>query len=288
MGDFFRSKKFRVIVCVVALLVGIMLYAVTQDGYTLPTTGFVGTILSPIRSVSNSISEGVSDVLQMFSDSSEYQEENEELKQRIAELESELVDYNQTKDDLEELEEFMGVKTDHEDYELSDPCTILGYVENDPFHSFYIDKGSDDGIDVYDPVVTSEGLVGIVSEISDTYATVETILSPSLSVGASSSGTEIIESGIVEGDATLTGDYQCHMIYLEKDTTLEEGDLIVTSNTVGIFPTGYLIGSVVSIEPTDSELSYSAIIEPAVDFENLTQVIVITDFSGKEQQDEEE
>ena len=55
MGGFFRSKKFRIILCVIALFIGIMLYAVTQNGYTLPTTGFIGRILNPIRSVSNQI-----------------------------------------------------------------------------------------------------------------------------------------------------------------------------------------------------------------------------------------
>lgn len=48
MGGFFRSKKFRIILCIIALLIGMMLYAVTQDGYTLPTTGFLGRILNPI------------------------------------------------------------------------------------------------------------------------------------------------------------------------------------------------------------------------------------------------
>lgn len=177
----------------------------------------------------------------------------------------------------------MGVKEEHEDYVLSDPCTIIGYVENDPFHGFYIDKGSRDGISVYDPVVTAEGLVGIISEISETYATVETICSPELSIGAEASNKS--ESGIVEGEVALSADYLCRMIYLEKDTTLEAGDLITTSNSVGIFPQGYLIGSVQSIEPMESGLSYYAVIRPSVDLENLTNVIVITDFAGKEQQD---
>ena len=69
--------------------------------------------------------------------------------------------------------------------------------------------------------------------------------------------------------------------------TLKEGDLIVTSNSVGIFPQGYLIGSVQSIEPMDSGLSYCAILKPSVDLASLTNVIVITDFAGKEQKDAE-
>ena len=72
-----------------------------------------------------------------------------------------------------------------------------------------------------------------------------------------------------------------------KETTLKEGDLIVTSNSVGIFPQGYLIGSVQSIEPMDSGLSYCAILKPSVDLASLTNVIVITDFAGKEQKDAE-
>ncbi len=68
MGGFFRSKKFRIILCIIALLIGIMLYSVTQDGYTLPTTGFVGRILNPVRSVSNRISDSVEDALEMFTD----------------------------------------------------------------------------------------------------------------------------------------------------------------------------------------------------------------------------
>lgn len=282
MGGFFRSKKFRIILCIVALLIGMMLYAVTQDGYTLPTTGFIGKICNPIRSVSNRISDSVENTLEAFTRSKEYQQENEELRQRVAELEYQLVDYHKTQQELTDLEGFMGVKEDHEDFVLSDPCTIIGYVENDPFHAFYIDKGSEDGLSVYDPVVTAEGLVGIISEISDTYATVETICSPNLSIGAEVSGKS--ESGIVEGDVTLSSSYRCRMIYLEKNTTLEKGDLVITSNSVGIFPQGYLIGSVESIEPMESGLSYCAMIRPSVDLENLSNVIVITDFAGKEQQ----
>lgn len=286
MGGFFRSKKFRIMLCVVALLIGIMLYAVTKSGYTLPTTGVIGQILNPIRSVSNQISDRVEQTIDRFTRTGEIQEENIQLRQQIAELENQLVDYRNTQDELDELRAFMGIKEEHEEDTFSSPCKIIGYVENDPFHGFYIDHGTKDGLSVYDPVVTSEGLVGIISEISETYATVETLCSPSLSIGAAASGKA--ESGIVEGDVTLTASYQCRMIYLDRETTLKPGDLLVTSNSVGLFPQGYLIGTVTSLEPMESGLSYSAIVSPAVDYENLTTVIVVTDFVGKEQRNEAE
>ncbi len=285
MGNFFKSRKFRIILCIVALLIGIMLYCVTRDGKTLPTTGFIGSIVNPIRSASNSISNSIENTLKSITDAKETRKENAELRSRIAELENELIDYRATQEELEDLQKFMDVKEEHPEDTLSNPCNIIGYVENDPFHSFYIDRGSNDGISVYDPVVTGEGLVGVISEVASTYATVETLCNPSLSIGVTCLDKN--EAGIVEGDLSLTANYRCHMIYLDKDTTLEKGDILLTGDSVGIFPSGYLIGSVISIEPMDSELSYSAIIEPAVDFENLTSVVVITDFVGKETRDAE-
>ncbi|MFR6497019.1 MAG: rod shape-determining protein MreC [Ruminococcus sp.] len=128
-----------------------------------------------------------------------------------------------------------------------------------------MDRGSDDGLSVYDPVVTAEGLVGIISEISDTYATVETVCSPNLSIGAKASSKP--ESGIVEGDVTLASEYRCRMIYLEKDTTLKSGDLITTP-LVGIFPRA--ISSVLWNPSANGQWSdYCAIIRPSVDLENL-------------------
>ena len=96
MGKFFKSAKFRIILCIVALLIGIMLFAVTQKGYTLPETGVVGTILNPVRKVSNSISYQVERGLRVFTDKKAYQEENESLKKQVAALQNQLVDYDKT------------------------------------------------------------------------------------------------------------------------------------------------------------------------------------------------
>jgi rod shape-determining protein MreC len=71
------------------------------------------------------------------------------------------------------------------------------------------------------------------------------------------------------------------MIYLERDTKLQEGDLIKTSGTGGLFPQGYLIGSVDHLELMDSGLSKYAVLNPAVNFDALTSVMVILDYDGK-------
>lgn len=280
MGNFFKKNIVRIILCIVALLIGMMLYSVTQKGYTLPTTGAIGTILNPIRNAVNTVSDKVSSSIKIFTDKKEYQDQNKLLKEENAELKNQLVEYEKTKQRLAELEDFMEIKQEHEDYKFSDPCTIIGYVTNDPFHGFIINKGSNNNISLYDPVVTSNGVVGIISELSETYSIVKTICSPELSVGAISANGKY--SGIVEGEVLLSDEYMCRMIYLDKDTKLKSGDLITTSSAGNLFPPGYLIGTVKSLENMESGLSKYAVIEPAVDFKTLSSVIVITDYSGKE------
>ncbi|MBO5226981.1 MAG: rod shape-determining protein MreC [Ruminococcus sp.] len=279
MGDFFRQHRFRILICIIALLVGMMLYSVTQEGKAAPGSSILNTILSPLQGSANNLSEKSESFLSSFTNGSQYQAELEELKKENAQLKNELTDFEETKQQLAELQQFMGIKEENETHTYSEPCTIIGYVANDPFHGFIINKGSDDGISLHDPVITGEGIVGIISTISSNSATVETILSPDLSIGAISANNK--NTGIAEGEIALASQYKCRMIYLEKDSDLQKGDLITTSSASGLFPKGYLIGTVESVEIMESGLSKYAVIVPAVDFESMTSVAAIIDYPGK-------
>lgn len=279
MGDFFRRHRFRILICIIALLVGMMLYTVTQDGKAAPGSSILNNILRPLQGSVNNISEKSESFLGSLTKGSQYQAEIEELKKENAQLKNELTDFEETKQQLAELQQFMGIKEENETHTYSEPCTIIGYVTNDPYHGFIINKGSDDGISLHDPVITGEGVVGIISTISPSSATVETILSPDLSIGAISADNK--NTGIAEGEISLAASYKSRMIYLEKDTTLKQGDLITTSSASGLFPKGYLIGTVESIENMESGLSKYAVLVPAVDFESMTSVVAIIDYPGK-------
>jgi rod shape-determining protein MreC len=256
-----------------------MLYTVTQDGKAAPGSSILNNILSPLQGSVNNISEKSESFLGSLTKGSQYQAEIEELKKENAQLKNELTDFEETKQQLAELQQFMGIKEENETHTYSEPCTIIGYVTNDPYHGFIINKGSDDGISLHDPVITGEGVVGIISTISPSSATVETILSPDLSIGAISADNK--NTGIAEGEISLAASYKSRMIYLEKDTTLKQGDLITTSSASGLFPKGYLIGTVESIENMESGLSKYAVLVPAVDFESMTSVVAIIDYPGK-------
>ena len=284
MREFLKSTRFKIMLSFLAFLVGIMIYAVTKGGYSVSSVSFINTMTKPVRKVTNGISMKFERNIDKFNKADEYSEENQRLKAELGELNKKLTNYDALVAECEELRKFVSIKEEHEDYILSVPCKILGYVTNDPFRSFTIDKGSEDGIKPNCPVVTAEGLVGITIEVSKHVTTVRSILSPDLSIAAvcssSSADTGIIEGGVVAAEDGLT-----RLIHVSPAHQLKEGDLMITAGSSGMFPKDYPIGKIKSIGYDSNGLSVTAMIEPCTDITRLTSVIVITDFSGKREGD---
>lgn len=287
MRDFLKSTRFKVMVGFLAFLVGMMVYAVTRGGYSVSGASFINTVTKPFRAASNSISRKMEHTVDKLANADKYIEENERLKKQIGELNAQLTEYDAIKAEVEELRKFVSIKEEHEDYMLSQPCKVLGYVTNDPFKSFTIDKGSADGILVNCPVVTSEGLVGITVEVSKHVSTVRTILSPDLSVAAVASSSNA-DQGIIEGNVLSSENGQTKLIHVPKKNKLKRGDLMITAGNSGLFPKDYPIGTILEIGFDSNGLSVCADIQPCVDVNRLTSVIVITDFSGKKEDEENE
>jgi rod shape-determining protein MreC len=287
MRDFLKSTRFKVMVGFLAFLVGMMVYAVTRGGYSVSGASFINTVTKPFRAASNSISRKMEHTVDKLANADKYIEENERLKKQIGELNAQLTEYDAIKAEVEELRKFVSIKEEHEDYMLSQPCKVLGYVTNDPFKSFTIDKGSADGILVNCPVVTSEGLVGITVEVSKHVSTVRTILSPDLSVAAVASSSNA-DQGIIEGNVLSSESGQTKLIHVPKKNKLKRGDLMITAGNSGLFPKDYPIGTILEIGFDSNGLSVCADIQPCVDVNRLTSVIVITDFSGKKEDEENE
>jgi len=287
MRDFIKSTRFKILLAFLAFLVGIMVYAVTKGGYSVSGASFINTVTKPFRAASNRISMKMENTVDKLSNADDYYEENERLKKQIGELNAQLTENDALKAEVEELRKFVTIKEEHEDYLLSQPCKVLGYITNDPFKSFTIDKGSTDGIRVNCPVVTAEGLVGITVEVSKHVSTVRTILSPDLSVAAvaSSSGAD---QGIIEGNVISSENSRTKLIHVPKKNKLKRGDLMITGGTSGLFPKDYPIGTILEIGLDSNGLSVCAEIQPCVDVSRLTSVIVITDFSGKKEDEDED
>lgn len=277
MKEFFRSKRFKVILCLAAFAIGIMIYAAVSSP-TLISSG-LGAVLSPFQRASEAVSSWVSENLDMLFNSRDYYDENRRLKEEIAELTSQMVDYIEVKQENEHLREMVELSEVSPGMEFSEPCTVIGRTANDAFGSFFIDKGSMDGISAGDPVVTKSGLVGFVSEADYTYSRVTPILSNELSIGVYCVRTG--EIGVTEGSYALADEGCMRMLYVPLECLLTEGDIIVTSGYSGVVPKDIVVGRVGEIEIAANGLSKTAIIYPAVLPDELKTVYVIVDFDGK-------
>ena len=138
MNQFFKSFKFKVIVCITAFFLGIGLYSVTKNGKTPEGSQLIGTVLNPVKRFSNVISDKVSLVIDLFVNSEEYVEENRKLREQIADLNNRLIDYEDIKSENEDLRKFIGIKEENEDFVLSPPCTVISRMTNDPEFKGYI------------------------------------------------------------------------------------------------------------------------------------------------------
>ena len=275
MKDFFKSKKFKVILCIAAFSIGIMLYAALSSA----VSSGLGAILSPIQRASESISSWVRERIDMLINAGDYYEENQRLRDEINELNSQMVDYLETKQENEHLREMVGLAQSSPGIEFSEPCTVIGRTANDIFGSFFIDKGTKDGVSINDPVVTKDGLVGFITEAEYTYSRVTPITSNELSIGVYCVRTG--ETGVTQGSFELAEEGVLSMIYVPLDCEMSEGDIIVTSGYSGLVPKGLVVGKIGETEIAPNGLSRIAEVTPSCDAAELKTVYVIVDFDGK-------
>lgn len=261
-----------------AVIIGVMVYSLTRGGYSADSSSFISFIFEPVQKFSASISENVSSKLDMLINAKQYYEENKLLKEQLNSIYSDIVDYDKIKSENAQLKELLELKEENEDFIFSSPCTVISRTANDPYGSFTIDKGSKDGITPYDPVITSEGLVGLCYDVSETTSRVQTLYSPKTAVGVITVRSKC--TGVIEGDYELSKEGCCRMSYINKFADIKEGDIVITSGSE-TFPEGQLAGVVESVGMEDSGLSKYAVIRPVTDPENVSTVFVITQFNGQ-------
>ena len=128
-------------------------------------------------------------------------------------------------------------------------------------------------------VICGNGLVGIVTDVTDNTATVRSIIDGNSNV----TGMLVTSSDTcnVRGDLELMDSGYIHLEYMQKDVDVSDGDMIVTSNISDKYIQGILIGYVKNIAEDANSLTQSGYLVPAVDFERLTEVLVIMQLKKK-------
>lgn len=281
MKDFFQSTKFKILAAVFVVLCAFMLRATMSGGLTPLTSQLLSVVTTPLQSAASGISESVGGLYRHLFQAGEIEEENAQLEEKVRTLTQQVADLERYRRENEQLREYLEIKEEHSDFSFAS-ASVIGRDTAERFYSFTIDAGSEAGIEKFDPVITSDGLVGLVNEVGKNYAKVLTILDTTIEVGAYDIRTRDI--GTTSGDITLARNGQLRLNMLPKDCTVSQGDLIYTTGYGGLYPKDLAIGEVTEIHTDSSGMSMYAVIDPLSDIETVKDVLVITSFEGQGEQ----
>lgn len=275
MRFFFRSKKVKLISVISVLLIISIVVCGFLTNWSAPQSNIVSSVLSPVQSFFSGVSDSVNSFFDNLEEKDKLKKEIKELKEELNEKNKKLIDYDEISRQNDFYKDFLEIKEENPTYKFTS-AKVISRNNNDTFATFTIDKGTVDGIEVYDPIITAEGLVGYICDAYSTQSTVMTILNPKINISAIDNHSR--DTGTVTGDAELSLDGLTKMIYIPSDNTISSGNFIVTSGDGGIFPGGLIIGTVTEIKTSMNKISCEAKIQPIVDFSEISDVMVITDF----------
>ena len=153
---------------------------------------------------------------------------------------------------------------------------IIGRDTGNWYSTFIIDKGENEGLSVDMNVIAEGGLVGRITSVGPTWAKVTSVISDNSSVSGMTLSTG--DNLMVLGDLKLmaTGCITFSQL-LDGKNAVKEGDKVVTSDISDKYLPNILIGYISSINKDPNNLTKSGLLVPAVDFEHLGEVLVITD-----------
>ena len=276
MRNIFTTRLLTVILLIAAVCLGLAAYtgAAGQDS---PVSAAVGTVLSPLQKGVSFVTGKVGHLIDHFQNYDEMEAENQELREKVAQLEQQVRDAQVAVDENERLRVLTGLVKNNPTFRY-DMAEVIARSPGQWATTVSIDKGSLDGVAENDLVVTAEGMVGYVSLVAPTYSKVTTVLDTNMQAGALVTRTR--ESGIAQGDYELMGDGMLRMSYLSKDSDVVIGDTIQTSGEGGIFRKGIMIGTVERVMIEENGMNNYAVIRPFVDPSTVTDVYIITDVTS--------
>ena len=252
-----------------------MLVTFGTDAFDKPLNTVVGYIIVPFQRGIEKAGSWLSDRSDEFGQVKDLLEENARLKEELAALTEENTLLQQDKYELNELRALFAMDEQYGEYKKVG-ARIIGRDTGNWYSTFIIDKGENEGLSVDMNVIAEGGLVGRITSVGPTWAKVTSVISDNSSVSGMTLSTG--DNLMVLGDLKLmaTGCITFSQL-LDGKNAVKEGDKVVTSDISDKYLPNILIGYISSINKDPNNLTKSGLLVPAVDFEHLGEVLVITD-----------
>lgn len=278
-----HKKKFEispklVFVILIVLCIGLIIVSVFFKDKIAPVKSTVGNVLVPMQKGIDKIGGGISNSIKRFSDINSLIEENNSLKAELENLKSENQMLTQEKYELNWYRDLYELDSVYSDYHKL-AARVISRDPDNYDREFIIDKGTDDGMCVDMNVLSGNGLVGLIVETGKNWSKVRTIVDDSSSVSGMFLTTS--DTCIVNGNNEHLQDGYIDVEMIDMDAEVYDNYEVVTSYISEKYLPGILVGYISNIRNDARGMSKNADLTPAVDFDHIEAVLVITTLREK-------
>src|SRR5215218_8464174 len=231
------------------------------------------TFASPLQNASSKATGATSGFFQQIWNFRSTAQQNEQLKERLAQVETELHTARQAAAEAERLKALLNL---NEQTNIKNvPARVIARDPSVWFNTITINRGSNSGIEVNMPVVTAGGIVGRIITVSPWASQVMLITDEKAGAGAVVG--QLGQSGAlgsVRGRADL-GVSLVEMRYVSGVEKVEVNDSVMTTGQDGIYPPGLNVGRVVDVRNGTATQAHQILIQPGAQLDHLEQVAVL-------------
>lgn len=265
------------------LCAGLMILTFSTNAIDKPINAVAGYIIIPFQNGISQAGKWISNRSGELAQIRDLLDENARLKEQINELTIENTKLQQDKYELNNLRNLYKIDSQYEDYKKVG-ARIISRDSGNWYHSFILDKGSDDGISENMNVIADGGLVGIIVSVGPNWSKVKSLIADNSNVSGTvlATGDNIIVSGNLQ--AMERGVITFSQL-VDSNSKVEEGDKVVTSDISSLFLPDILIGYMEDINVDANNITKSGYITPAVDFEHLSEVLIILELKQTVEED---
>lgn len=286
--NFFRSKKLFIILVGFIVLVVLIGYSLNNRGQLNFAEKVVSDAVGWVQNVVQAPVTFVTDIASNISDFKTTYEENQVLREQLSQQKSLVYDLQKVEDENEELRSIIDMTETVRDYEPIN-ATVIARSPEQWVNQVTINRGESDGVEENMVVRTAEGMIGKILHTSKGTSTVQLLTGFDEFNRVSATVLREDDSdifGMIEGFDDET-EMLLFRIIEESDDDVKEGDTVYSSELGGEFPAGITIGEVKEVVADQYGLTKIAMVEPAADFFDIRNVIVV-DRSIEQPEDEEE
>lgn len=252
----------------------LMLLTFVFDFSLSPLNNIVAFTVVPMQKGISIVGNKLYSQKELFKEKKVLIAQNNDLMKQIDDLTYENNLLLQDKFELNSLRTLYELDEMYSEYPKTGARVISGSTGN-WFSSFIIDKGSKDGMQIGMNVLSGGGLVGRITEVGYNWSRVLSIIDDTSNISCMILSTN--DHLMVYGDlGTMENGYIKFNQLSTNASDVAVGDKIVTSNISDIYLSGIQVGYISYMEKDNNQLSISGYVTPSVNFEHLSEVLVIT------------